>query len=343
VTEMRVWLGKPGYFKSECLRLIELLRSLVDSNSSIALENGDKAGFQWILDPVLTMHPSEGPGKGVSLFTSGTTGTPKPIFRNWMDALDKRKGSGSIKDKWLLTFSPTRWAGLSVIAHCLKHDSEVVVPDGLTSEDISNSLEQCTHIALTPSFFRKLQISRSAIHSKKIRQVTFGGEPCSQSTIDSAQMVWPCARISHIYAAAEFGDLVCASDGKEGFPNLPGQVGQDGELIINGCRTGDIWQQVNHRWYFRGRANEVVNVGGAKVHLYEVEQVLARIHGILECRVFAATSPLVGQLLCAEYVGIISERDLTLLLRGLLPKYAVPKLNKVESIQLTEAGKVRRV
>lgn len=342
MAELRVWLGKSGHFKAECAQLIKILRSMESSGVSLALQTQQIDGFHWILgDEAPDNSPDVEPGF-ITLFTSGTTGTPKRVRRNWLKAMETKKGSGSPNDSWLLTFSPTRWAGLSVIGHALKHGSTLVIPDELTFEAIVRKIPECTHLALTPSLFRKLQLSGLPLYAPNLQQVTFGGEWATQSILDTAQHIWPNARISHIYAAAEFGDLVAASDGREGYPRLPGTVSETGELMINGRPTGDLWFLKNNRWYFRGRVSDIANVGGAKVNLQEVQLLVLNQAGVDECHVYTEQSPLLGQLVCAEYVGSIEPSDLTGVLRGLLPKFAVPRLTRVSSIGLSDSGKVGR-
>ena len=58
-------------------------------------------------------------GGVIALQTSGTTGTPKNVSQSATDALAKKRG-GNAEQKFLLTYSPTRWAGVSVILHCFK-------------------------------------------------------------------------------------------------------------------------------------------------------------------------------------------------------------------------------
>jgi len=335
---IRAWLGREGRFKAECEALLDLLARI--DEASLTLRTGPAEGFRWILDP----GPAQAsPDRGnVTIFTSGTTGEPKPVTKAWRAILDSKRGQGAPADRWLLTYSPARWAGLSVLAHCLKHQCRLVFPDSLDIRDICAGLRACTHVSLTPSLFRKAMVSGVDLTSPGLRQVTFGGEAATQAILTQAHAIWPAARISHVYASTEFGDLVACSDGLEGFVQLPGTLDESGELHIGGQPSGDLWKLENGRHLYLGRKTDVINVGGAKVAPFEVEKVLNSVPGVVESRVFGTPSPLLGALVCAEYRGTIAPVQLALDLRKLLPKYAVPVLTRVDDLQLTDAGKVGR-
>ncbi len=67
--------------------------------------------------------------------------------------------------------------------------------------------------------------------------------------------------------------------------------------------TGDLIDRVGDRCYFVGRRTELINVGGNKVHPLRVEQVVCRIPGVAEARVYSKTSSLVGQMVACEFVA----------------------------------------
>lgn len=338
MNEIRVWVGSAGAFKDECKILIKLLKNL--GNDSLVIRNGPVEGFDWIVE--FTPRELHSPPGSISIYTSGTTAEPKKVTKQWKSILHNKKGSGKSTDRWLLTYSPARWAGLSVLAHCLKLGCELVIPDSLEIQDICKGIQKSTHISLTPSLFRKALVSGANLDNPDLIQVTFGGESATQIILDRAKQIWPKARISHVYASTEYGDLLSCSDGMEGFVRLPGDLTEEGELTIEGIPTGDLWRLEGGRYIFIGRKGDGINVGGAKVMPFEVEKIMNEIPGIDECRVFGVPSVLLGSIVCAEYRGIITPINLTKELRARLPKYAVPRCVKVKELTLTSAGKVSR-
>jgi acyl-CoA synthetase (AMP-forming)/AMP-acid ligase II len=338
MNEIRVWIGSAGAFKDECKVLTRLLKSL--GNDSLIIRNGPAESFDWILE--FAPREQHSPPGSVSIYTSGTTAEPKRITKQWKSILQNKRGNGKPTDRWLLTYSPARWAGLSVLAHCLKLGCELIVPDSLEIQDICKGIQKCTHMSLTPSLFRKTLISGANLENTDLIQVTFGGEAATQAILDKAKQIWPQARISHVYASTEFGDILSCSDGLEGFGRIPGELTEDGELTIEGIPTGDLWRLEGNRYIFVGRKGDGINVGGSKVMPFEVEKIMNEIPGVDECRVFGVSSALLGSIVCADYRGTITSMDLTIELRARLPKYAVPRCTQVKELTLTGAGKVSR-
>ena len=288
----------------------------------------------------------------ITLSTSGTTGKPKIIEKSIAEAFEKKQ-PGKADEIWLLTFAPFRWAGLSVMVHVLKSNCHLVVPNSLSPEDLLKAaLEQkVSHISLTPSYFRKLQLSlgNDKLGLLMLKQVTFGGEVASQSVLDNAKGIWPEARISHVYASTEFGDICSVSDGYVGIPKLKFsskrfEFSEDGELFIDEKPTGDYWEDRNGRYHFLGRREEIINVGGLKVSPIEVESVAIGLNGVVQARAYPIKSPILGEVVGLEYEGSVSELELKNFLRSKLPKIAWPvTVKQVEHIRITAAGKIDRI
>lgn len=283
-----------------------------------------------------------------TLHTSGTTGVPKEFKKDVALEMQKKKG-GSEKDKWILTYSPLRWAGISVVLHAYKYAAQLIVPDSLRVEDIIKAAfeNQVSHIALTPSMFRLMVLLDSdKIKKTNIRQCTFGGEAATQSVLDLAKNIWPNARVTHVYASTELGDICAVSDGMEGIPASKFKdyvITEEGELVIKEFQTNDIWELRNNRYYFKGRKQEVINVGGYKVFPISVEESALKA-GAIQAKAYAVASTMLGSLVALDYVGEIEATYLMTELRKSLPKYAWPaQIKKVDTIILSAAGKIKRV
>lgn len=287
-------------------------------------------------------------GTQISVNTSGTTGAPKTIT---VDTNGRKRPATRDKSdaRWLLTYPADRWAGVSVVLHCLQRAATLIVPTSLSYSDLFSAgfEHKVDHISWTPSKFHGALLSGLAYEKLPIKQITFGGEIVSQYTLDCAKTMWPTARVSHVYASAEIGDICCVSDCLAGVPveKFSGprfSIEHDGELIVNGIRTGDVWLQRGNRYYCAGRKGGEIRVGGVAVYPPEIEEAALRA-GAKIARAFPVNSPLVGSLVGLEYVGDISKEDMTRALSA-LPRHSIPGLiSKVESINLTEAGKIRRI
>jgi acyl-CoA synthetase (AMP-forming)/AMP-acid ligase II len=194
-----------------------------------------------------------------------------------------------------------------------------------------------------------LSSGEAELRDLAFRQITFGGEAASQAVLDAARRIWPRARVSHVYASTEAGDICCVSDGLAGIPQAKFSSNRysfstEGELFVSERPTGDLWELRDGRYHFVGRRREMINVGGIKVSPLRVEDVATSIEGVEEARAYAQASPLMGQLVALDYRGTVAERELRRELRARLPKEAWPALiRKVDCIKVTDAGKVDRI
>jgi acyl-coenzyme A synthetase/AMP-(fatty) acid ligase len=297
------------------------------------------------------------PAPGVTLFTSGTTGEPKPVHRPWEELEAEVSATGSAGDRFLLTYNVARYAGVQVALHCLAHGAELLVPARL--DDVNAVIAaggDATHLSATPSLLRRIVMAGGAERLAGLRQITLGGEYATQAVLDLAARCWPGARVTSIYASSEAGASFVASDGREGFPvealehGRAGRVGrlEDGELVVTlaggrEVRTGDQWVAEGGRLLYRGRGEDVVNVGGYKVSPVKVERVLLGVEGVEDCRVFGRPSPVTGQVVVAELVGEFDVAAVREACRAALERAEVPGLfRKVEAVPLTAAGKALR-
>ena len=216
----------------------------------------------------------------------------------------------------------------------------------------------------------------------KPEYVRLSGEAVDQAILDRLHSVYPQARIVHAFASTEAGVAFEVADGISGFPasaldsespvhmkiedhtlrirSAGGALGylgnhaqqfRDYAGFIN---TGDIVEQRDGRYYFAGRRDGVINVGGLKVHPEEVEAVISRHPEVHMSLVRAKRSPVTGSLVVADVVlredSLSAERDLIAiqddilqLCREVLPAHKVPaKINIVPTLPIAASGKVLR-
>ena len=122
------------------------------------------------------------------------------------------------------------------------------------------------------------------------------------------------------------------------------------EKFVNGWyRSGDLFERdARGLYYFRGRTDEMFNVGGEKVYPTEVENILQRHPAVLSACVVAVTHSSKGEAPAAMVIAVkdatVSEDDLKqfFLLHG--PGYAHPrKVVFTHEFPVAATGKVDRV
>ena len=274
---------------------------------------------------------------------------------------------------WLLVYDATRWAGIQVWMQALLTGGTLVVPASRDPDIVAAALvaEQVAILPATPTLLRRLVTSaeRSQLAKASPSRITLGGEAADGPLLEQTQAVFPQAKLTQVYATTELGEVFRVADGRPGFPaawlgkSLPGGVRlstrRDGELLVQLSRdtaevgTGDLVERRGDRFEFTGRRSDVIVVGGAKVFPKRVEEILRRVPGIAEARVYGLPSAITGELVAAEIVLAEPLPELATpdhirtaalaMCRESLETHSVPRvLDIVKKIATTAAGKTTR-
>jgi acyl-coenzyme A synthetase/AMP-(fatty) acid ligase len=211
-------------------------------------------------------------------------------------------------------------------------------------------------LPVTPSFLRLVHWSGAWRHSdlSSVRLITYGAEPMPQTTLDSVHAMFPAAKLKQTYGLSELGVLRSRSpqdgslwlqlggDGVEtrirdgvlwvrsassmvGYLNAPNPFDEEGWM-----NTGDAVDERDGLIRFRGRASDIINVGGSKVFPGEVEDVLLTAANVVDATVVGVAHPMLGQVPCATVTLAQPESPVALAQRlrrhclERLAKYKVP-------------------
>jgi acyl-coenzyme A synthetase/AMP-(fatty) acid ligase len=305
------------------------------------------------------------------LYTSGTTGEPKPIGHT-LESLSRTVAVGASTSSlvWGLLYDPNRMAGLQVILQSLRSGAKLVAPGldrPLADRVIALVDGGVTALSATPTLWRRI-LQLPASEDLALRQVTLGGEIADQPVLDALRHRFPEARIVHVFASTETGAAFSVRDGLAGFPvsyldDPPRGIAldiRDGVLHVHTpaasaagpdgfASTGDLVEVVGDRVMFLGRASGVVNVGGSNVWPEQVEHLLREHPAVLDAVVTATPNPLAGNLLVAQVVPRpdVERAGLGKVLRAHVRAHAptthVPATVKVvDELEVSTAGKAVR-
>jgi acyl-coenzyme A synthetase/AMP-(fatty) acid ligase len=268
------------------------------------------------------------------LLTSGTTGAPKMVSHSFASLTAPIVG-GTRPDGdvvWGTFYDIRRYGGLQIFFRALLGRGSFVLSGA--DEPVGDFLVRlgshgATHVSGTPSHWRRALMSP---HARAIapRYVRLSGEVADQGILNALSTFYPQARVGHAFASTEAGVGFEVNDGLEGFPasllGAPGNVQikiHDGSLRLRSARnavgylgeehraltddegfvdTGDVVERRGDRYYFLGRKNFVINVGGLKVYPEEVEAAINRHPAVRMSMVRPRRSPITGALVAADIV-----------------------------------------
>jgi acyl-coenzyme A synthetase/AMP-(fatty) acid ligase len=115
--------------------------------------------------------------------------------------------------------------------------------------------------------------------------------------------------------------------------------------------TGDMVERRGERYYFVGRRQGIINVGGLKVHPEEVEAVINQHPAVQMARVRGRTSPITGAIVVADIVlrpawtesFETAKGEILAACRDALPAHKVPAiLHAVTGLDVAASGKLVR-
>jgi acyl-CoA synthetase (AMP-forming)/AMP-acid ligase II len=324
-----------------------------------------------------------------ALFTSGTTGPPK-LALHTLGSLTGAIGapaSAANDAVWSTFYDIRRYGGLQILLRALLGGGSMVL--SAHDEPVADFLARAasagvTFLSGTPTHWRKAVLSPGATAIAP-RDVRLSGEAADQAILDKLRATYPNARVAHAFASTEAGVAFEVADGLAGFPaSLIEREGAavelrivDDTLRIRSPRvasrylgdtagplrdddgfvdTKDIVQPRDGRYFFAGRKDGVINVGGLKVHPEEVEAVINRHPGVQMSLVKARRSPIIGAIVVAEVVAAPDashamdadatrafEAGILAACRDALAWYKVPAtVRLVPALDVSPAGKLIR-
>lgn len=318
------------------------------------------------------------------LLTSGTTGLPKLVAHTLRSLSGAIQSTGSERGiVWSTFYDIRRYGGLQIFLRAALTGTSLVLSSA--EESTAQFLVRAgacgvTHISGTPSHWRRALMSPSA-HQMAPQYVRLSGEIADQALLDQLGSFYPQARVSHAFASTEGGVAFDIKDLLSGVhpdvinhtPGVEMKI-EHGTLRIRSdrtasrylnheCRplkdkdgfvdTGDVLELRSGRYYFVGRRDGVINVGGQKVHPEEVEEVINRHPFVRMSLVRTRKNPLMGSLVIADVVletreqpssdDHTIERDILSLCREVLSAHKVPvSINFVPKLAVAETGKLIR-
>lgn len=300
---------------------------------------------------------------GLILFSTGTSGPPKAILHDltlFMKKFETKRPS--LKTISFLLFDHI--GGLNTLLHTLFNKGTLVT---VKSRSVENVLKICSKnnievLPTTPTFLRMMLISGLIPLNvpKSLRIITYGTERMDQTTLDKLCELLPNIDFRQTYGMSEIGIVRVKSKsrnslfmkvGGEGIETrvvdnvleirsqtrMVGYLNADSPFYDNGWyNTKDIVEEREGHLKITGRISELINVGGLKFMVSEIENAALQFEGVKFAKADGKTNPITGQhvelTVQLEANKHIDKAQLKVFLRSVLPAHMLPRRIKFSSV-----------
>jgi O-succinylbenzoic acid--CoA ligase len=300
-----------------------------------------------------------GDAPGIHLFTSGTTGAPKPVVLTHDNLLWSALGSALAlgldpAERWLCVLPLAHVGGLSILVRSAIYATSAVLHPRFDAAAVARALREdgITLVSLVPTQLARL-LDAGLERPPHLRWALLGGAPAAPALVERA-------RAAGVPVVTTYGlTEACSQVATDGVPLLGVRVelAADGEIVVSGptvagggpLPTGDLgaWGR-DGRLEVVGRKADTIVTGGENVAPQEVEGVLLAHPGVEDAAVVGRPDPEWGE----RVVALVLPRDpaappaddeLRTLCAGRLAAFKVPKVfETVAVLPRNAAGKLER-
>lgn len=263
---------------------------------------------------------------GLILFSSGSTGRPKAALHDLSSLLAKYEKRRQ-RLRTLVFLLLDHIGGVNTLFYTLSNGGVAVVSRDRSPAAVCDSIEnrRVELLPTSPTFLNLLLLSGepAARDLSSLKLITYGTEAMPASTLERANRAFPNARFLQTYGMTELGIMrsqsrasdslwvriggeqfewkvvddrlwIRAQSAMLGYLNAPSPFDEDGFFD-----TGDLVETDGEWIRFLGRKNEVINVGGNKVHPAEVESTLLLMDNVADVVVSGEPHAMTGHVVRA--------------------------------------------
>lgn len=316
----------------------------------------------------------------VVIFTSGTTGRPKgAVLTHANLEASARSSSANIRlcpeDVWLLSISPARIGGFSIITRTIRARSTIALGGKFKAETFFDELAAvgATFASIVPTMLvRILDADARPAVPAALRAVLLGGASATPALLERAKSAG--LPVMATYGMTETASNVTTTPYAEryagtvgsGRTNAGAEVKiENGRILVRGPMrmygywgekplapdawfdTGDLgrWDAAGNL-HVEARRSDLILTGGSNVYPLEVEAALEQIDGVREALVVGLPDDVWGAvvtaLLVPEQTPIADDELVRGLTQRLSPHKRPRRIVWVEKLPTTAGGKLRR-
>jgi O-succinylbenzoic acid--CoA ligase len=301
------------------------------------------------------------------LFTSGTTGAPKPVALTFANHHSSAVASAAHlgvdpDDRWLCPLPLFHVGGLAVLLRSAINRTTAVLHRGFVADAVVAELSSgaVTLVSLVPTMLRRLR-DAGLERAPALRAALLGGGPMPSDLLDwSRQQGLPVMPTYGLTEAAS--QVATAAPGERAARPLPDvelRIGRNSEVLVRGpmvargalapdgwLHTGDRGRlDASGRLLVEGRLKTLIVTGGENVAAEEVEAALLDHPAVRDAAVIGLPDPEWGEAVSAFVVleDAATADELIEHCRERLAPYKVPKrVEQVPGLPRNAAGKLLR-
>jgi O-succinylbenzoic acid--CoA ligase len=303
------------------------------------------------------------------LFTSGTTGSPKPVVlshgNHAASALASAWSLGvSPEDRWLCVLPLFHVGGLAILTRSAVYGTVADVHERFDADRAAAALAggETTLVSLVPTMFRRI-LDAGLDAAPSLRAILLGGAAAPRDLLARAGELG--LRVVRTYGMTETASQVATAPGERaGAQALPGaklRIGDGDEVLVRGPMVAraaigpDGWLHTGDRGrldgdgllHVLGRLDDVIVTGGEKVTASEVEGALLSHPAVAEAAVAGIPDADWGEVVTAWVVSApgaeSSAAELIEHCRARLAGFKLPKeVRFLPAMPRSPAGKVVR-
>lgn len=292
-----------------------------------------------------------GRGPRVVITTSGTTGDPKAIVLGHAELTASAHAVASrlaitSQDAWVCPISPAYIGGLAVITRSLLLGNRVMLTAGFDQNAIDRAIDEGATLGVA------VTSALGSVDLGRLRRVLLGAQPPPEALPRNAVVTYGMTETGSgvVYDGIPLeGVEVRLVEGRIAIRGpMVARHRRDGTPLVDGdgwLLTSDLGRIADGRVEVLGRADEVINQGGRKIHPERVEAACRRALGARVGEVCAIGLPdsRLGERVTLLVTG--EPPDPALLAEALteLEPWERPRrVLRVAALERTDTGKLRR-
>lgn len=307
---------------------------------------GAGSGLEAVANPVpphdLLRNLQERGRPGLILFSSGSSGEPKAMLHDFAELLQSYEGRRARSLRILAFLLFDHIGGLHTLFGALASGAALVLPGSREPEVVARAIARhgAAVLPASPSFLSLMLMSGALKNNdlSSLKIVSYGTEPMPESLLNRLREALPKARFIQTFGTSETGIAQTVSRSSSSLAMRIDDPGTevkivDGELWLRSktqiCgylnadnarftadgwfRTGDLVEEMGEGFLrIRGRATDIINVGGEKVFPSEVESVIMELPGVEDCLALAEPNMITGQAVSVQIVAAEGQEETAL-------------------------------